>query len=298
MSESAARSGDRAANNGDRRSNPTITQSLQEYGRGIAGGLLFSLPILFTQEVWQYGFLFDPVRMIIYVSVTFVLLMGYNRYVGIRHESHLLEVVIDSIEEMGLGLVLAFVVLLLLGRVDISTSISETIGRVAVEGMTVAIGISVGTAQLGSSAEDQDKGSPGAEESDVKLHEQLLLGFIGAMLIGGNVAPTDEVTIIAMHATTWQLIGIAVFSMALSAVVTFYSDFIRATKVSGFDERTWYGVILRTFSFYVISLLAATLSLWAFARFEGMPLPVMIAQVIVLGLVSSLGGSAGRLLLQ
>ncbi|MDQ3135846.1 MAG: TIGR02587 family membrane protein, partial [Acidobacteriota bacterium] len=32
-----------------------IKKSLQEYARGVAGGLLFSLPLLYTMEVWWMG---------------------------------------------------------------------------------------------------------------------------------------------------------------------------------------------------------------------------------------------------
>src|SRR5687768_4310411 len=34
----------------------SITESLREYGRGVAGGLMFSLPLLYTMEVWWAGF--------------------------------------------------------------------------------------------------------------------------------------------------------------------------------------------------------------------------------------------------
>ena len=39
-----------------------IAKSLQEYGRGIAGGMLFSLPLLYTMEVWWAGFSIHPWR--------------------------------------------------------------------------------------------------------------------------------------------------------------------------------------------------------------------------------------------
>jgi Putative integral membrane protein (DUF2391) len=40
----------------------SITKSLQEYGRGVAGGLMFSLPLLYTMEVWWAGFNTHPYR--------------------------------------------------------------------------------------------------------------------------------------------------------------------------------------------------------------------------------------------
>src|SRR5687768_1112378 len=92
-----------------------VLESLQEYGRGIAGGLLFSLPLLYTMEVWWTGFMSGPTTLLACTATTFVLLLGYNRYGGMRPETHLVDVVIESVEEMGIGLILATVVLYLLG---------------------------------------------------------------------------------------------------------------------------------------------------------------------------------------
>src|SRR5688572_21035236 len=105
----------------------TTTQSLMEYARGVAGGLLFSLPLLYTMEVWWAGFTSHPWRLAAYVAATFVLLLGYNYYAGLRKDSGFLEVVIDSVEEMGIGIAVAAVVLFLLGRVRLDTPPSEAV---------------------------------------------------------------------------------------------------------------------------------------------------------------------------
>ena len=93
-------------------------ESLREYGRGVAGGLLFSLPLLFTMEVWQGGFTMPPERQLIYVLLALVLLLGYNRYAGLHPDVTWAEVAIDSVEEMGIGLLLSALVLLLIGRIS------------------------------------------------------------------------------------------------------------------------------------------------------------------------------------
>ena len=98
------RSGESSSTSRARR---TIGESLREYGRGVAGGLLFSLPLLYTAEVWHTGFAMPVGRMLALVFLTLLLLLGYNRYAGLRQDSSWIEVVIDSIEEMGLGLILS-----------------------------------------------------------------------------------------------------------------------------------------------------------------------------------------------
>src|SRR3712207_287407 len=118
----------------------STSESLREYARGIAGGLLFSLPLLYTMEVWWAGFTTHPWRLALYVAATFALLLGYNYFLGLRHDSCFEEVVIDSVEEMGLGLLVAFLFLWLLGRVGLDMPAGEVIGKTVSEGMTVAVG--------------------------------------------------------------------------------------------------------------------------------------------------------------
>src|SRR5918997_3771755 len=96
----------------------TVSKSLREYGRGVVGGLLFSLPLLYTMEVWWAGFILPPSRQITYVAVAFFLLLGYNRYAGLRRDASWAEVAIDSVEELGLGFIIATLMLLILGQLD------------------------------------------------------------------------------------------------------------------------------------------------------------------------------------
>lgn len=273
-----------------------IRESLEEYGRGIAGGLLFSLPLLYTMEMWQFGITALPVRLLIYIVATFVLLLGYNRYAGLRYDTSWTEIVIDSVEEIGLGLVLSAAVLILLGRVDLSMTISEVTGKIVLTAMTVAIGVSVGTAQLGGGA-DEDSGSveADAEPAAPGIGHHLVLSFIGGVLIGGNIAPTEEVLMLGVEVSSVKLLGLAAASLMLAAIILFYSSFVNA-EVLGEDGLVL--VLRRTVVTYVVALGAAAVVLWFFDRFAGVTLIHAISQIVVLGGATTLGASAGRLLIK
>ena len=43
----------------------TVRQSVDEYGRGVAGGVLFSLPQLYTMEMWWAGFSASPEMLLV-----------------------------------------------------------------------------------------------------------------------------------------------------------------------------------------------------------------------------------------
>lgn len=284
----------------------TIKQSLKEYGRGLAGGLIFSLPLLYTMEVWWAGFVLRPDRLILYIVATFVLLLGYNRYAGLRRDASFTEVAIDSVEEMALGIVTAAVALWLLGRITSEMPAVEIVGKVVIEAMTVAIGVSVGTAHLGARSDEEasgegeaeDQGQDGAEDLD---RDDTLLGrtvitLCGAVLFAANIAPTEEVVVLATELASWRLLALAAVSIALASVILYFSDF--AGSGDAFQSRRAAEVGATIALTYAIALFASGMTLWFFGRFDGLAPITMVSEMIVLGLPATLGASAGRLLLK
>ena len=280
----------------------TVRRSVLEYARGVAGGLLFSLPLLYTMEVWWAGFTAHPLRLAAYVAATFVVLLGYNQFAGLRRDTCFEEVVIDSVEEMGLGLLLAALVLWLLGRVTTEMPATEAMGKIVIEAMTVAIGVSVGTAQLGGGDDEdsgvgRDTGAGGSRTRDEHhFGAQLVLALCGAVLFAANVAPTEEIVMIAVEISAWRLLGLAAFSMAVAALILYYSEFAGSKKYVRFDSH--HDVAVGTVITYAVALAASALILWFFGRFDGQAPVTWLAQTVVLGVAATLGASAGRLLLQ
>ena len=280
----------------------TVGRSVQEYARGVAGGLLFSLPLLYTMEVWWAGFTAHPWRLAAYVAATFVLLLGYNQFAGLRRDTCFAEVVIDSVEEMGIGLLLATLVLWLLGRITTEMPATEAMGKIVIEAMTVAIGASVGTAQLGG-GDDKDSGVRGSQSAghggtraEPHFGAQLVLALCGAVLFAANVAPTEEIVMIAVEISAWRLLGLAALSMALAALILYYSEFAGSKKHVRFDSH--HDVAVGTVITYAVALAASAMILWFFGRFDGQAPVTWLAQTVVLGVAATLGSSAGRLLLQ
>jgi len=279
-----------------------VRQSLREYARGIAGGLLFSLPLLYTMEVWWAGFVARPPRLLGYFLVGFLLLFAYNRYSGLRRDASWLEVAFEAFEEMGLGLVLSVLMLWLLGQIQTSMPMSEIVGKVVVEGVTAAIGISVGSAQLGGSGEDDGQGMGAGkgqkDDPDTGLAAQLVLASCGAILFASNVAPTEEIVMIAAEASRWKVLGLALFSLGLCALVLFYSGFRGSDRLIPDKDQGWIAMLSRTVVNYAVALAASAFILWFFGRFAGLSAAACLAQTVVLGVAGALGASAGRLLLQ
>ncbi|HAZ43777.1 MAG TPA: TIGR02587 family membrane protein [Cyanobacteria bacterium UBA11369] len=281
----------------------SLTDSLQEYLRGVIGGIMFSLPLIYTMEVWWAGFTIHPFRIFIYVLATFTLLLGYNNYGGLRYDANRLEVVIDSVEEMGIGILVSTVFLWLLGRITADMTWEEIIGKITVEAMTVAIGVSVGTAQLGGGDNDSDmndqkqpKGPPSPIENQGDFWGQVVISLCGAVLFAANVAPTEEIIMVGIEISSIRLLGLAFVSLLLGGIILFYSNFIGADKFT--RSRSIFTIISGTIITYAVALVASAAILWFFGRFDGVALITGVAQTVVLALPATLGASAGRLLLQ
>ena len=280
----------------DERGSPSTSDSLREYGRGLAGGLLFSLPLLYTMEVWWAGFIAGPVRLLVLLGATFLLLLAYNRFAGMRLDTSWAEVAIDSVEELGLGLVTAAGLLYLIGRIGPGIPLSEALGKVVVETTMVAIGFSVGTAQLGMGSED-DEGKEGEEPSELwRLVGQIAVTLCGAVLFAANIAPTEEVVLLGVEAPPLRLLGIALLSLALGSLVLHFVEF----KGSGGEGQTGgkFDIVVGSVISYAIAIVASAALLWFFGRFDGVALEIAVRQITVLALPASIGASAGRLLLQ
>jgi len=276
-----------------------VSESLQEYARGVAGGLLFSLPLLFTMEVWWAGANIPPLQLIVYVIVTFLLLIGYNRFAGLREGAAWAEVIIDSVEEIGIGFIISLIVLWNLGRIDFTEMVfEEAMGKIVIEAMTVAIGVSIGTAQLGGSVEEQDAASR-SDNSGATTGRgggKGLLALCGSILIAGNIAPTEEVPMVAFETSPLRVMMMVAESLVLGAVILFFSDF-RGSGVAR-KKGIWLQIVEETVIAYVISLCSAMFMLWFFGRLEGVSFELKLFQIIILGMPAMLGASAGRLLIK
>ncbi|ARS34693.1 TIGR02587 family membrane protein [Pontibacter actiniarum] len=275
-----------------------VSQSLKEYARGIAGGLLFSFPLLYTMEVWWAGFIAEPLDLLVLMVVTYLLLLGYNRFAGMHPDASWQNVFIDSVEEMGIGLLISFGVLLMLNRIELAhMSMDEIMGKVVIEAMAVSIGVSIGTAQLGASQEVKKDDRKARQENNRNSKVALsVLGLCGALVVGGNVAPTEEILMLGVEAQPGHLLMMAIFSLLQSVVVVFFSNFRGTASMS--PNGLLFNMAFDTCMSYLIALAVSAFVLWFFGRFDGVSFWVGFAQVIVLGVLASLGASAGRLLIK
>lgn len=260
---------------------------------------MFSLPLLYTMEMWWAGFLTHPGRLALLIMVTFVLLLGYNRFAGLRSDATWMGVVFDSVEEMGLGLVASAGVLTLLGRVNWMDPLAENVGRIVVEGMLVSIGISVGATQFSRQENDEEAGmdNDDPETACAPNHMgQIVTAACGAVLFAANVGPTDEIPTLAFEMGWERLLLMAVLSISLGGMILYFSDFSGSPQEP--EHRTPFAIATGTLMSYAVALLVSAGVLYFFGRLDHVAPAAALSQIIVLSFPAVLGSAAGRLLLQ
>ena len=208
-----------------------------------------------------------------------------------RKDTSFFDLCWDSIEEIGLAFIVSFIFLYLLGEISTNMSFDEIFGKTVIESMIVAIGISVGTAQLGT--ETNDDSGIDDEDDEPNFLGIIVLSICGAVLFSSSVAPTDEIMEIANSINNFRLLLIVLLSLIFSAIILHFTEFKGSTQ----KKSTLQSVIQNTTINYMIAIIISFLLLYFFGRISDSGFEIILAQTIVLSLPASIGASAGRLLI-
>jgi putative integral membrane protein (TIGR02587 family) len=268
--------------------------------RAIAGGLLVGLPLLWTMEVWEDGAVLDPAKMLVLLAIGFAVVIGFNALSGFRRDRTWAALLVDSVQAMGLSALVAALALAVLGRLDLSLGPQPIAGRVAIESIPVAFGMSLAATVMGQP--DGDSGGPaddgGGDAASDGSARRLVVAGAGALYFALNIAPTDEVRLLAAASTPGQLLIAVGASLAVGLAIVFHAEFRGGLRGAGWREvgplRTPLG---ETAAAYVLALAVSFVLLWAFGSTDGAAPQAIVAQVVMLGIVAAFGAAAGRLLL-
>lgn len=274
--------------------------------RGICGGFLFGIPLLYTMEVWWIGSFADPVQRISSLVATFIGVLLLNRTAGFRKNTNfrLQDAAMDSVEAMAIGLICALFILILLREITFDTPLREIVGKVIFEGMPFSIGVGLARSLLSGDRNqaqyDQNENSQPYKKSEQRNYNPTVLDLsatlLGATFLAFNIAPTDEVPMLASAMSPPWLLAIIAASLLISYGIVFQAGFTAENKrwqQKGLFQRP----MSETITAYLVSLLAAALLLAFFHKLSFQdPWQLWLSHTLVLGLPATIGGAAGRLM--
>ncbi|MGB3573229.1 MAG: TIGR02587 family membrane protein [Phormidesmis sp.] len=282
--------------------------------RGLCGGFLFGIPLLYTMEVWWIGLSVRPPQL---VGVLLTTLLGtylLSRTAGFRKSQATTEreAIGDAVEAIALGILCAFTMLVILRQITLETRFSGAIGQVIFESVPFSLGVALANQFLQNSDEAEDSDTPpnSAEHSKPELSKMERLfpednlnetisdigaTLLGALIIAFSIAPTDEVTVLVADVSGLWLMLTILISLLLSYCIVFQANFTRQEQ-RRLQSGLFQGPLSETVFSYLLSLTAAGLMLSFFGKINpDASVALAFRQILILGLPATIGGAAGRL---
>lgn len=262
---------------------------LKDFGRAAGGALIFSLPILMTMEMWALGFTIDRARLLLLVVLALPLLVILSRHIGFEETQSWRDDILDALVALGVGLVVSIAILLLFKVLGPAMSLDEIVGKIALQAIPASIGALLAKSQF---AMQDDAAAP---KEDTYGGEMFLMA-VGALFLGFNVAPTEEMVLISYQMTEWHTLAMVLLSLLVMHGFVFAVGFAGGTEIG--PDTPWWSELLRlTIPGYLIALLISVYLLWTFGRMDDASLQQMITAAVVLGFPASVGAAAARLIL-
>ncbi|HZG38700.1 MAG TPA: TIGR02587 family membrane protein [Nodosilinea sp.] len=274
--------------------------------QGAVGGFLFGIPLLYTVEVWTIGAATDSLWLLVVLGATLVGVGLLTQVEGFRQtlSLHPLEVLLESIEAVSIGVVCATLALVLLRRITLATPLSEVLGKVVFEAVPFALGVALARSTLqGKQGRDRRTTTPLSRRlvspTLSNLRDALVdfdAALIGAVLIAFSIAPTEEVPLLAAALPPLWLLLIIAASLGLSYAIVFASGF--TDRAERRQRGLLFSPITETLVAYLVALLASMVMLVLFQQLNvSDPWSEWLSSTLMLGLPASIGGAAGRILI-
>jgi putative integral membrane protein (TIGR02587 family) len=262
-------------------------------GRAFAGALIFGLPMLMTMEMWWIGFYADPWKLVLLLIVMIPLLTGLSYIGGFEPTETLRDDAVDAFVAVAVATVMAFVILLVFGVIDLEMSMREIIGMMILQIFSGSIGAVLAQDQMSGGGNENRKSR---RERQPRYGQELFLMVAGALFLALNVAPTDEIVLLSYMMGTWQQIGLVLLSLAIMHGFVYSVEFTGTPHARA--DATFLSLFLRfTVTGYALVLLVCLYLLWTFGRTDGLGPEAIMSACIVLGFPGAIGAASARLIL-
>jgi putative integral membrane protein (TIGR02587 family) len=268
-------------------------RAFRDLGRAAGGALVFSLPMLMTMELWWLGFYLDRLRLLVLVLTALPLLVVLSRHLGFERTHRWRDDIVDGLIAVGVSGVVCVVVLTLFGTIHFDMPLDEAVGKVVIQMVPASIGALLAKSQFGAGSNDTEEHPVDQEET---YGGELFLMVIGALFLGFNVAPTDEMMLISYQMTEWHALGLVVLSIGLMHGFVFALGFAGGSELPA--DAPWWDPFLRlTLPGYVIAMTVSLYLLWIFGRLNDLNIVGIVMATVVLAFPSAIGAAAARLIL-
>ena len=279
-------------------------KELKDLMKAIAAASLFGIPLLYTMEMWELGVTVSSQKLAVLIGVAILVNFLASLAWGVREDCTPFGAFADAVTSIGIGFVFSTAILALIGRLDLGRELDGSLAKITLMTIVVSIGITFATSRFRDDAngegDDEEKERKGKSEDELhklQLQDDLadLGGSVaGALIFAFNVAPTEEITLIASTLGSLQLVTLLAAELLLGYVILFASGLWKRTVYveDTIFQKPWAETVMST----AIGLVVAGALLAFFGYQEaGASTSGFVATLVTLGLPATIGAAAGRL---
>ena len=259
--------------------------------RAFAGALIFTLPIFMTMEMWWLGFSIGNVRLALLLLLTVPLLVGLSHYMGFEDTFGWQDDLLDAFVALAVGFVAGSATLTLFAVIDSEMSAREIIGKISIQAVPGSIGAMFAQSELHGN--EQAKAQ---KRRHAGYGGEIFIMAAGALFLAFNVAPTEEMLLIAHQMSGWHSVILSLVSLTIMHAFVYTLEFQGTASIPP-GTPFWSTFLRFTVVGYAVALLISLYMLWTFGRTEGLALHQIVAILVVLGFPAAVGAAAARLIL-
>ena len=260
---------------------------VSDLGRAFAGALVFNIPLLMTMEMWEQGVVMDRWRLLTFILSGLPLLYGLSYYAGFSKRRGLVNDALDTAVALAVGFVTASLLLILFGVLEWDAPPREALGMVALQAVPGAMGALLARRQLSG-----EGGGGDTDEEEASYFGELFLMAAGALFFALNIAPTEEMILIAYKASPAHILALIAVSIVLLHLIVFKAGFAGQEEA----DRPAAAFLHFTLPGYAIALGVSLFTLFLFGRVDGHSVAGVVQTMVVLGFPAAIGAAAARLL--
>ncbi|HEX5164330.1 MAG TPA: TIGR02587 family membrane protein [Thermomicrobiales bacterium] len=277
-----------------------LASELDDFAHGAAGGFLFGIPLLYTMEFWFIGPQISMLHALILLGLSIGISLIFIATIGFREKEPPTwrDILAETIDAIGISLIVTVVTLFMLGKIDFGTPLDITTGTIAIELLPVSLGVAIANHILPrqedrqGNEEDREAGKQAAGNATTR---DVVASAGGALLLSLNIAPTDEVAVLAAELSELQLIGLLIFSLLITYIIVFQAGF-RNQRTRLESEGAFQHPLTETIVAYLVALVVSGLTLWIVgALTPPVAFGTILSMTVVLAFPGALGAAAGRL---
>jgi putative integral membrane protein (TIGR02587 family) len=259
--------------------------------RAVAGAVIFGLPLFMTMEMWWLGFTMPPLRLALFLLLFLPVLVGLSWVAGFEPTFSLRDDLVDALVAYAVGFVTAGVILAVIGVVRPGMPASEWLGKVSLQAVPGSIGALLAQTLLGLHRAGERGEHPGS-----RYPTELFVMGVGALFLGFNLAPTEEIIVLAYRMSELQALVLMGLTLALMHGFVYAMEFRGQHDVP--RTHSEWGVFARfTVVGYVLASLLCAYVLWSFGRLDELSALNALKSVAVLAFPAGVGAAAARLIL-